>query len=477
MEVKVLEKENINAKIKIDISAKEVSNAYKAVLQSVARQVKISGFRPGKAPKGVLIKHVGAEILDEEVKDYLVERTLPKALKDNDLVAVNFDIDAKAAQDNSEFTYEVKLELYPDISLPNLDEIIIDTHNEEVSKEELAESLNYLLEQNAILIPVERKVKAKDQIMIDVIREEEDQSSSMPIDLAAVDKDFAKQFIGKKIDDEFEITVDAPEGEEDIVLNVKLTDVKEKELAKLDDGFAKDLGLESFEELEKNVKSNIQYKKDGDTFAEQREEFIEKLLAETDFDLPESLVKRQEKSIMENLNEDLAKEQISFEDYIKEEYKGKADKFYAELKTNAQEKIKRDLVLEQLMTDRKTKVTNKEFEGQLAVMANRYKQKTNAFKKEMGKDWLNNYRFMLERDKSVNEALAEILEKQKKEEEPKPKKAKKTTTSKAKPKVATKKAKAKTTTTKPKASKAKTAKPKAAASKKPAAKKTTKKES
>ncbi len=467
MEVKVLEKESINAKIKVDIPAKEVSNAYKAVLQSVARQVKIAGFRPGRAPKGVLIKHVGEEILNEEVKDYLVERSLAKALKDNDLVAVSFDIDAKAAQDNSDFSYEVKLELYPDISMPKLDEIIIDTHKEEVSEEELKESLEYLLEQNAILVPVERKVKAKDQLMIDIIRDEKEggENSSMPIDLAAVDKDFAKQFIGKKIDDEFELKVDAPEGEEDIILKVKITDVKEKELAKLDDDFAKDLGLESFEELEKNVKSNMQYKKDSDTFTEQREEFIEKLLLETNFELPESLVKRQEKSIMEKLTEDLTKEGLSFEDYIKEQYSGKADKFYAELKTNAQKKIKTDLILEQLMTDRKTKLTNKEFEGQLAIIANRYNQKTNAFKKEMGKDWLNNYRFMLERDKSVSEALAEILERQDKEE-PEPKKAKKSTASKAKAKTTTK--------TKPAT---KTSKAKPATKAKAAKKKTSKKES
>ncbi len=469
MEVKVLEKENVNAKIKVDIPAKDVSAAYKAVLQSVARQVKIAGFRPGRAPKGVLIKHVGEEILNEEVKDYLIEKTLAKALDKEGFVAVNFDITAEAATDNKDFSYEVKLELYPDISLPELSEIIIDTPKEEVSPEELTATLEELLEQNAILVPVERKIKASDQINIEILRDEEGENSSIPIDLSKVDKDFAKQFVGKKIDDEFEIKVDAPEGEEDIILKVKVTDVKEKELAKLDDDFAKDLGLESFEELEENLRSNLQYRKDSDSFAAQREEFIEKLMADSDFELPESLVKRQEENYLEKFREDLVREDMSFEDYLEEQYEGKADKFYAELKENSQEKIKRDLVLEQLMTDRKTKLSNKEFESQLARTAARYRQKVNAFKKEMGKDWLHNYRFMLERDKAVNEAVMEILEKQT-AEEPKAKKASKAKTTKASKPKASKTKEAKAKTTKPKASKK-------TSSKKTTSKKTSKKES
>ncbi|HHO56169.1 MAG TPA: trigger factor [Trueperaceae bacterium] len=469
MEVKVLEKENVNAKIKVDIPAKDVSAAYKTVLQSVARQVKIAGFRPGRAPKGVLIKHVGEEILNEEVKDYLIEKTLAKALDKEGFVAVNFDITAEAATDNKDFSYEVKLELYPDISLPELSEIIIDTPKEEVSPEELTATLEELLEQNAILVPVERKIKASDQINIEILRDEESENSSIPIDLSKVDKDFAKQFVGKKIDDEFEIKVDAPEGEEDIILKVKVTDVKEKELAKLDDDFAKDLGLESFEELEENLRSNLQYRKDSDSFAAQREEFIEKLMADSDFELPESLVKRQEENYLEKFREDLVREDMSFEDYLEEQYEGKADKFYAELKENSQEKIKRDLVLEQLMTDRKTKLSNKEFESQLARTAARYRQKVNAFKKEMGKDWLHNYRFMLERDKAVNEAVMEILEKQT-AEEPKAKKASKAKTTKASKPKASKTKEAKAKTTKPKASKK-------TSSKKTTSKKTSKKES
>ena len=469
MEVKVLEKENVNAKIKVDIPAKDVSAAYKTVLQSIARQVKIAGFRPGRAPKGVLIKHVGEEILNEEVKDYLIEKTLAKALDKEGFVAVNFDITAEAATDNKDFSYEVKLELYPDISLPELSEIIIDTPKEEVSPEELTATLEELLEQNAILVPVERKIKASDQINIEILRDEEGENSSIPIDLSKVDKDFAKQFVGKKIDDEFEIKVDAPEGEEDIILKVKVTDVKEKELAKLDDDFAKDLGLESFEELEENLRSNLQYRKDSDSFAAQREEFIEKLMADSDFELPESLVKRQEENYLEKFREDLVREDMSFEDYLEEQYEGKADKFYAELKENSQEKIKRDLVLEQLMTDRKTKLSNKEFESQLARTAARYRQKVNAFKKEMGKDWLHNYRFMLERDKAVNEAVMEILEKQT-AEEPKAKKASKAKTTKASKPKASKTKEAKAKTTKPKASKK-------TSSKKTTSKKTSKKES
>jgi len=181
------------------------------------------------------------------------------------------------------------------------------------------------------------------------------------------------------------------------------------------------------------------------------------------------LIARQRESMIEDLKNDLKKDHITLDDYIKEAYSDDKKAFEKEIDKTATERVRRDLVLEQLLTDRKTVVSNKEFETAIAYMAARYGKKPNPFKKEMGKTWLNNYRFLLERDKAVNEALEEVLKVNKEEEEK--------SLEEAKPKAGekTKTEKTKAVKEKPKADESK---PKKKTSKKPAtktAKKTAKK--
>ncbi len=435
MKFDVVEQKGIETKIKIDIPAKEVSEAFTTVLRAVARQVKIPGFRPGRAPKGVLMQFVGEEALRQEVKEHLVEKSFAKAIKDLKLNPVDISVNAELPIDGSDYGYEANLELYPEIKLPDLKEIIIDSDKEEVDEDELEQSLEQLRQENAILVPVDRPVKKDDYLMVEMIHDGEGENNSLPVDLVKTSDSFAEQFIGKKLGDIFDVDLDAAEGEEPVQLKIKISDIKEKEVAELNDDFAKDLGLESLEELTNNVRLSLQREKDEETFSAQREEFVEKLIAETDFELPKSLVKRQKESMIKDVKSDLKKDGITFDGYIKEAYADDKTAFEKEIEETATDRVRRDLVLEQLLTDRKTVVTNKEFESAIAYMAASYRKKPNAFKKEMGKTWLKNYRFLLERDKAVNEALAEVLEankeeetkaetdEQKAEKNPKPKKA------------------------------------------------------
>ena len=174
--------------------------------------------------------------------------------------------------------------------------------------------------------------------------------------------------------------------------------------------FAKTLGMESWAQVEERLRQNIQADLDSQTLEAQRNEFIEKLMEETDVDLPKYLVDRRKHMLVHDLEHELEHNKMTLETYYKElDEKGEREKFEAELQESAETRVKRDLILEQLLEQRGTTVSNTEFESALNFMANREGKNLRTFKKDMGDTWLDNYRFLLTRDKAVREAIRELV--------------------------------------------------------------------
>lgn len=442
MQTKLISKESVSANFEVTISASDVDTTYQRVFSSLSRQVKVPGFRPGKAPKGVLLKRVGQEALNEEVKEALVNANYPKAVQELDLNPVHANISkADDPVEGSDYTFEVTVDLYPEFDLADLDEIIIDTEAQTISDDMVQESIEQLRNENATHIPVERAIEANDYIMIETIRddEEEGEGSAMPIDLERTGEHLAAQLIGKTIDDVIELDLSGGEtAEEDDeleasseasdedadddaeekaeaaelpTLKVRIKDVKEKEKPEADDELAKTLGLETWAEVEDVIRKNLQTEQDNQAFDNQREEFIDKLVEGTDLDLPAHLVNRRKVNLIENLAEDLKKQaDTGLDAYFKKlEEDGKREEFDQELQESAEQGVKRDLVLEKLLEDRGTSMSDKEFNDAISYMAYREGSQASKFKKDMGERWLENYRFLLTRDKAIREVVNEKL--------------------------------------------------------------------
>lgn len=434
MQTNLIDRQPTSAKLEVTIPAQEVDKTYGEVFRVLSRQVRVPGFRPGKAPKGVIIKQIGQDALNQEVRDALVEANYPQAVRELELVPVDARLNAEEPTEGSDYTFEVDLELFPDFELPDLNEIIIDTVAPPLTDQMVEESVAELQRENALQVPVDRPVEAGDYVLVETVREgtEEGEASVLPIDLERVDESFAKQLIGKSMGDEVELNLAAGQDEDDEAeaageddgegeveateapempkLKVIIKDVKEKEKPEVDDEFAKTLGFETWDEVDAKIRENLQAELDANAFQEQREEFIEKLVEEATVDLPPSLVTRRKSSLLSNLTRELQQAGMTLEDYLKNlDEEEKREEFDAELQESAEAAVKRDLVLERLMDARGTTVDNKEFNDALTYMAARERKDLATFQREMGQEWLTNYRFLLARDKAVRETVRELL--------------------------------------------------------------------
>ena len=421
MEATLVEKKAVSATVKVTVPAQEVDTTFESVLRSLARQVKIPGFRPGRAPRGVLVQRIGEEALGQEVRDALVDANYPKAVAELELAPVHAHFHAHAPEEGHDYEFEVHVDLYPEVVLPDVENIVIDTAVDPVTDAMVADAVEQLRRENATLVPVERPTEAGDYVLLESLSETDEVIGTLPLDLETAQDHLAEQLIGTDLGATIELDLatpdddpETPEGEDPpeppAPLRVRLADIKGKEKPDPDDEFAKTLGMEAWPEVDKRVRESLASQLEQQAFEGQRDEFVEKLMAETDFELPHSLLNRRKVSLLENLSEDLKRQDLTLEGYLASlDEKGTRETFDGELEESAANGVRRDILLEQLLEARPTTVSDEDFSGAIRSLAAREGTDVQLFRRNVGEQWLENYRFLMARDRALRETVEELV--------------------------------------------------------------------
>ena len=430
MQTQLLEKEAVRAKFSVSVPATEVDRAFDKTLRALAKQVKVPGFRPGKAPKGVLLKRIGEDALAQEVRDELLETYYPQAVRELELTPLHAHFHAHEPKEGEDYRFEVEVELFPEVTLPPLDEIVIDSEVPPLTEEMVEASVERLRFDHATLVPVERPAQAGDVVTIETLNQEsgEPSGSTMPIDLERVSPELGDQLVGRSIGDELELVLGPPaeddesdedeggeaaEAREPTRIKVIVRDVQEREKPEPDDEFAKTLGFDSWDEVEAQVRKSIQAQLEREGFTAQREEFIDKLVAQSTLELPNILIENRKRQLLGTLQRDLEERGHTLKAYLRDiEQKGERDALERELQETAERDVIRDLVLEKLVELRGTTLGDDAFNEALQHLAAQQRVEVARLKRELGERGLENYRYLLIRDKAVREALQERLARQ-----------------------------------------------------------------
>ena len=168
--------------------------------------------------------------------------------------------------------------------------------------------------------------------------------------------------------------------------------------------------MEAWPEVDKRVRESLASQLEQQAFEGQRDEFVEKLMAETDFELPHSLLNRRKVSLLENLSEDLKRQDLTLEGYLASlDEKGTRETFDGELEESAANGVRRDILLEQLLEARPTTVSDEDFSGAIRSLAAREGTDVQLFRRNVGEQWLENYRFLMARDRALRETVEELV--------------------------------------------------------------------
>jgi trigger factor len=416
MKANVEEISSIKKKVSIEIPEDQVTQEVESFYKDVGKKAKIKGFRPGKVPRNILERYF-KDYVKAEVIQKLIEETYPKALSEADLHPVSPPvIDPGEFEVGKPFQYSAVLEVKPEVKLEGYTGLKIEGKKEEVKDEEVEGRLKALqnLHANLKTISEARPIQAGDYVIVDY----EASMGGKPLEGGkAIDftvevgsgqfiPAFEEKLIGLKPEEEKEIEVSFPEdygyqkwAGKTISFHVKIKEIKEKILPPLDDEFAKDLGdYSSFEELKAKLKGEIEKEKELGLERQLKDQVMDQLLEANPFEVPESLVEEQTKTLVSDTKLRLAAQGVDLKNLGLSE-----EKLQEDYKAMAQKQVKTFLILEKIADQEGIAVTDEEADDRLREMSEKMHQKFDVVKRYYEKNGLlPEVKAGIIRDKTLN---------------------------------------------------------------------------
>lgn len=403
----LLERNGNKVKFKVIVPADEVNQAFSGVVNALAQQVRIDGFRPGKAPKSVIEKRVGKDYVVSEVREYLVGQAYPKAVKELELIPVSANVTPGDLSENAQFEFTVDAENYPEVTLPAWESFTIEAKPLEITDENLEQAIQELRERQATYDPVEREAQAEDLVTVEIL-EGEDAGQTYPVYLERSEANVRNALLGQAANAETEVPMsgDSPDNQ---ALKVRIVDIKAKVVPALDDDFAKTMQLETLVELRAKVREDLEARARQQTENNRKDEFVTKLSAGMSADVPQALLDRRREALEADLTRDLERQGVTLESY-KEYLKGenKLEDFDKDLDKSAVDAVRRDLALEQLTEQQGTKLTDEEWRNALENYARTNRVSVARLRELMGEEGLSNFKVVVTRDKTLDQVLAKL---------------------------------------------------------------------
>lgn len=397
-----MEKNKNLKEIVIKVEGEKWQQALDKAFKKANAKAKIDGFRPGKAPKEVFLKHYGIESLFMDASNYAVEDAYNQMIEENkDLqIAAQPVLDIRSI-DEKYIEYVFTITTKPEVKLGKYKGLDVKKDAVKVTKKEIEEAIDHMREHYKENIVKTGKVEKGDIAIIDfegfkdgkAFEGGKGENYSLEIGSNTFIPGFEDQIIGMSAGEEKDINVTFPEDyhAEDlkgapVVFKVKVNEVKEVKVPELDKEFFEDLGMEGIdtkEALEAQVKENIKTSKD----AKAEEKYIEDLLAEiaknTEIDVPETMVYDETERMIEQFAEHLSMQGISIDQFYKYTNSSK-EALKEQYKEEALKRIKYRLILEQVIKAEKIKITDKDVDKEVEELAKKYNMTKEEVKKQYG---------------------------------------------------------------------------------------------
>jgi len=371
-------------RLKIEIPPEEIATALDEAYKELNKSVKVDGFRPGKAPRGILEKRYN-DTVEAEVLERIVPQMYIKAVDEAKIYPVanpSITETGLKLKKGEALIFTAEVEVRPEFDLTEYKGIEIKDEPVEVTDQELAEAIEEMRGMHSTLDTVaeDREAKMGDHTLIDfegfmdgtAIEGGKAENYTLELGSSTLIPGFEEQVVGMKKGENKELQVKFPDdyrnkelAGKDVVFKVALKDIKKKVLPELDGEFAKDLGLgATVEELKDRLKKDIATYKQHNMASQHKREIVKVLLDKCQFELPASLVEKEVRQMVLRRHQELLQ---SGQTPKEAGFELKA--FQDEAKPLAEEKVKTSLILTAIAEKENVTVSDREIDRYLQGMA------------------------------------------------------------------------------------------------------------
>lgn len=343
-------------KLSVEVDEAEFDTAIDAAFKRIAKEVRMPGFRPGKAPRKLLEAQLGhgvgrEEALREALPDYYAKAVVAH---DVDVIAPP-DIEITAGQDEGVVTFDAVVEVRPSVEVAGYDGLRVEIPSPTPSDEEIDEQVDRMRQQYAEFVAVERPAEDGDHVTIDIVGTHDGEDVpglttsdyDYEVGTGAVVAEIDENLRGASAGDELEFDAEHPDPDEETPLSFTVTvkEVKEAVLPELDDAWAAETSeFETVEELRADLVARMSSMRTAQARMALQQNTAEALAELVTIDVPEAMIENEIDARLQDLVQRLQQQGVDPGQYLAQ--MGQTpDQLRAEFREPAEQAVKVDLAL------------------------------------------------------------------------------------------------------------------------------------
>ncbi len=363
-------------KLTIDLPFEELQPAVDAAYKEIAQQVNIPGFRKGKVPARLIDQRFGRGMVLQEAINSILPQAYAEAVQTHELRPLGQpEIDITELNDGTNVLFTAEVDVRPDFEIADMTGVEIEVPVAVVSDEDVNERVELLRDRFATLTEVERGAQTGDVVVINltasqngvVLEEAEASEVSYKIGAGGFIDGLDEAVIGLKAGEKATFTsalVGGPNRGEDAEIEVEVVKVQSQELPEVDDEFAQLVSeFDTAEEMLADLRDNLERLARIDQANKAREAVLAKLVEETEFELPKSLIFVEQGNRRESIEQQLSSAGLTVEQYLDEAEDEEAqtpEEFWADIDERVVEGLRSQIILDKYAEDADLQVDQSE---------------------------------------------------------------------------------------------------------------------
>lgn len=382
-----LEREGTNVvKLDVEVEADKAKQAYDRAVRQLSHQVRIPGFRPGKAPRNMIEKTVGVEMIKREALEQLVPGVLRDVIADEKLdVITEPRIDSWDFEIGQPLKLSASFEVRPEVKLGEYQNLAVKVEEAKLDDDAMDRALKSIAEAKSELTTVEpRAIKLGDTVLMDFECYVDDKlvdggkAEGLLLEVKEGNflEGFCEQLIGKEPGTDAEVNAKFPEdyrngdlAGKDGNFKIQIKEIRERTFPEVNDELAKSVGQESLEALKQALSQRLEDEIKTENETRLQRSVVDEVVKNANVEIPDTMITRETNLLLQHLKRYVEQAGQSWEMFVQSpEYEA----VFEEKKDEARQRVLTSLVLGAVVRAENMSITQEESAPYLAELVARY---------------------------------------------------------------------------------------------------------
>lgn len=390
----------LKKKLTVTVSRERIEAKLDEMYGELRQTAQVPGFRIGRAPRRLIEKRFGKEVVDD-VRNALVGEALGQAVEETKLKTLgqpDLDLDAIELPDSGDMEFGFVVEVAPEFDLPSLEGIKVDKPEIGITQERLDRTIEQWRQSMASYEATQEAAAEGDMLVAGAtigvegldpverhgldIRVAPGQVEGLPL------VELGKELSGKKAGESVSLTLDVPEAhpnedwrDKKATVSIEVSEVRRRSLPEIDEAFAERLGCDSMDQVRERIHQQLESRLEVETRQAMQNQVRDYLLENTDLDPPEGIAARYADQMLQRRYVDLL-----YRGVPREEIDERLTELQATVKEASVRELKLTFILTKVAEQQNIEVTDAEINSRVAQMAAQQRRRPERLRQELAAD-------------------------------------------------------------------------------------------